>query len=93
MISAIKLSKQLNEEFSRIYNLRLREIIEENNRIQKEKVNNPESDAIKDDKDSKKVISDLIATIQDDVSEFQSLLEYVSSIIRINSISPQVFSP
>lgn len=50
--------------------MRLREIIEENNKIQKEKINNPESDADKNDKDNKKVISDLIATIQDDVSEF-----------------------
>ncbi len=50
--------------------MRLREIIEENNKIQKEKVHNPESDVIKDDKDNKKVISDLIATMQDDVSEF-----------------------
>lgn len=37
MISALKLSKEINEEFSILYNERLKKIIEENQKIMQER--------------------------------------------------------
>lgn len=39
MISALKLSKEINEEFSILYNERLKKIIEENQKIMQEREN------------------------------------------------------